>query len=186
MKLTLTEAARTLGKSPRQLRYLMKQGELKGEKVEGRWVFDDTLLPRTSAQKQRAQAKAQDLLNTVEEVLAPQVQAAKGRAYSVADLQAFRTGAAECREALAQLGEAHAATAAMRASVVALGRACHRYHPREKAAAFLAAREEAAAAVAHLHIDGRDAARTLADTIEQKYLSSLVGLLRRQERKEHA
>ena len=40
MKMTLTEAAQFLGKSPRQLRYLMKAGQIRGQKVEGRWMFD--------------------------------------------------------------------------------------------------------------------------------------------------
>ena len=183
MKVTLVEAARLLGKSPRQLRYMLKQGEVKGEKSEGRWVFDDADLPRSPAQEQARQRKAAELEAAVGEALESTLRKPRGRGYSVTDLVAFRTGAAACREAARRMGDEHRATVAMRASVVALGQGCHRFHHREKNEAYSRAREEAAAAVALLHIDGGDAARTLADEVEANYLTSLVGLLRRPERK---
>ncbi len=184
MKLSLADAARLLGKSPRQFRYMIQQGEVKGEKEAGRWVFDDAKLPVSAARAQAQQGKAEELAAAVQEALEPHLRSARGKAYSVADLHAFRAGATGCREAIQTLGGEHPAATSLRASVVALGQGCHRFHHREKAAAFQAAREEAAAAVAHLHIDGRETARALADTLEQTYLSSIVGLLRRQERKE--
>lgn len=183
MKVTLVEAARLLGKSPRQLRYMLKQGELKGEKVEGRWVFDDAALPRSPAQERARAQKAAELEAAVNEGIEAVVRKPRGRGYSVGDLVAFRTGAAACREAARRFGDEHRASVAMRASVVALGQGCHRFHHREKNEAFARAREESAAAVALLHIEGGDAARTLADEIEANYLSALVGLLRPSRRK---
>ena len=45
MKMTISEAARYLGKSQRQMRYMLKLGQLKGNKVDGRWVFEQAELP---------------------------------------------------------------------------------------------------------------------------------------------
>lgn len=184
MKLSLTEAARLLGKSPRQLRYLMKTGALKGEKLEGRWVFDESTLPVSPAREKARQVKAEELTAAVHEALEPQLKSARARGYSATDLVAFRTGCALCRDATQKLGASHPAATSLRGSVVALGRACHRFHHREKTEAFALAREEASAAVAHLHIEGTDVARALADAVEKDYLTALVGLLRRQERKD--
>jgi hypothetical protein len=113
------EAARLLGKSPRQIRYMLKQGELKGEKVEGRWVFDDAKLPRSPAQERARQQKTAELEAAVNEGLDAVVRKPRGRGYSVGDLVAFRTGAAACREAARRFGDEHRATVAMCASVVA-------------------------------------------------------------------
>ncbi len=185
MKMTLGEAAHYLGKSERQVRYLIKLGQIKGNKVEGRWVFDQADLPVSKERLRVREQKAAELGAAVEEALGPHLRPPSRRTYSVADLGAFRAGVAACRSSGARLGE-HAATTAMRASLVALSQGCHRFHQREKADAFRAARERAAEAVALLHVEGSEVARSIADSVEQDYITALVGLLRRQERRSAA
>lgn len=183
VKLTLTEAAQMLGKSPRQVRTMMKSGELKGQKIEGRWMFDRAALPVRAGREQAQQRKAAELGRAVEEALGPHLKPPGRKGYSVADLTAFRTGTREgC--AAAALGVEHPAAVALRASLVALAQGCHRFHQRDKTAAFAEARERAAEALAHLYLDGTDAAKRIADAVEQEYLSAIVGLLRRQEGKD--
>ena len=186
MKMTLAEAAQYLGKSQRQLRYLLRTGALKGAKVGGHWTFEQAELP-VSPERQQARAKrSADLRATVDEALAPRLRGPGKRGYSVVDLTAFRTGVDCSRSCGQRLGEQAAAAIALRASVVALAQGCHRYHQRDKADAFRQAREHAAEAVALLHVEASPAALAIADTVEQQYLASLVGLLRHQERRDRS
>lgn len=74
MDLSLAEAAAHLGKSPRQVRYLIKQGKLRARKRGSAWVIDSTDLPRSEAQVEAAlakqtQATTSTLLETVEHEL---------------------------------------------------------------------------------------------------------------------
>src|SRR5580700_2189180 len=162
VKLTLAEAAQLLGKSPRQIRYLQKSGELKGIKVEGRWMFDAAALPVAPGRQEAKQRKAAELGRAVEEALGPHLKPPGRKGYSVADLGAFRTGVAQGQAATTRLGPDHAAAAALRASIVALAQGCHRFHQRDKTMAFQLAREHAAEAVAHLYLDGSEAAQEIA------------------------
>lgn len=184
MKLTLAEAAQALGKSPRQLRYLLKSGEIQGQKIEGRWMFDASALPISPARAEARQRKAAELGRAVEEALGPHLKPAGRKGYSVTDLGAFRTAAALARASAGRLGGGHLASAALRNALIALAQGCHRFHQREKAAAFSAARERAAEAVAELHLEGGDGTLEIASAVEQQLLPAVAGLLRRQERKE--
>jgi helix-turn-helix protein len=183
MLLTLTEAAQYLGKSPRQVRYLVKAGQIKARKHEGRWVFDDAELPLPEAQRRGRERKAAELASVVEDTLRAQTRSPGKRGYSVVDLSAFRHGLAATRAAGERLGDHTAAVGALRQSLIALAQGCHRFHQRDKAEAFGVARERAAEAVALLHVDGTEVAIAIANLVEQDYLGALVGLLRREERR---
>jgi hypothetical protein len=169
-----------LGQTPRQVRYLIKNGRLRASKEAGRWVIDDGDLPLSEGQRRSAERKTAELATAVEEALGPQQR--KGRPYSVRDIRAFERGVSCWRAAKAAYGE-HPATSALGESLVLVAQGCHRYHGREKAVAFQDARERAAEAVARLHLEGGEAAVSAADGVEQDYIPLLAGLVRRYERR---
>lgn len=180
MKLSLSEACRLLGQTPRQVRYRIKSGTLKAFKQGGHWVIDDADLPLSDGQRQAAERRAVDLRTEVEAALGPALR--RGRAYTVRDVRAFERGVALCRAAGEILGD-HAATRALNSSVVLIAQGCHRFHGRDKAGAFREARERAAEAVAHLHVHGDARAVAVADGLEHDYLPVVAGLVRRYERR---
>ncbi len=57
MFLTIRQASDTLGKSQRQIRYLIQQGELEAEKKEGRWRIDSRSLPLSEGQRAALQRR---------------------------------------------------------------------------------------------------------------------------------
>lgn len=180
MKLSLSEACRLLGQTPRQVRYRIKSGSLKATKQGGHWLIDDEDLPLSEGQRQAADRRATDLRSEVEAALGPPLR--RGRTYTVRDMRAFERGVALCRAAGEAVGE-HAATRALHVSVVLISQGCHRYHGRDKAVAFREARERAAEAVAHLHVHGDARAVAVADSLEHDYLPVVAGLVRRYERR---
>jgi hypothetical protein len=64
MDVSLIDACRLLGKTPRQVRYLVKKGELRAKKVAGRWVVDADELPLSEGQKSARASKEQALRDT--------------------------------------------------------------------------------------------------------------------------
>ena len=56
MNLTLSQAAERMGKTRRQIRYLIQQGRLEARKDGGRWVVDSEHLPISNIQRE-AQAR---------------------------------------------------------------------------------------------------------------------------------
>ena len=89
MKLSLAEAATRLGKSERQVRFLIQKGQLRAAKVEGRWVLDADDLPAAPAAERAAEVRAEVARETLERAVTP---ATRGKAFSVTDLLAYRTG----------------------------------------------------------------------------------------------
>lgn len=69
MDLSLVEAAAQLGKSPRQVRYLIQQGKLRARKRGHSWVIDSTDLPRAEAQVEAAMSKQAQLRAAIDEAL---------------------------------------------------------------------------------------------------------------------
>jgi hypothetical protein len=51
MKLSLSEASTALGKSERQVRYLIKSGHLRAGKEENQWRIDSAVPPLTEPQR---------------------------------------------------------------------------------------------------------------------------------------
>lgn len=185
MLLSLPEAATILGKSERQIRYLIKLGKLTARKQEGRWVVDRDDLPLTDAQRRRLATSSRALVEHVQEVaerVADTKAKAGGRRFSVRDLRAFQAGIPLHRAAVAAVGEAAKATGHLRDALDALARGCHSFHARDKHDSYRSAREHAASAVAELLLHPSDDHSTLADRIEQELLPRITGLLRSTER----
>lgn len=183
MELSLTDAARLLGKSERQVRYMVKTGRLEGRKDGARWVFERDALPLGPGQERAREIKASRALAIAQEVLGPAAsRSAPLERMSVRQLSAMIEGLrvhAEIREAL---GSAHPATEHVRASLELVGLGFHAFQGREKASHFGLAREHASRAVVALLLQGGDA-ESLADAVEAHLIPAIGGLVRRAERR---
>ncbi len=145
MTLTITQAAAQLGKTVRQVRYMIQQGHLKARKVHGRLLIDSGDLPKSDPQKAAAERKGRQLRGLVDEALA--VPEELPRRYSVLDLKAFQIGLPLFRRASEEVGVEHAATTELRRMLALLAQGCHRYEGADKARAYREARDAASLAV---------------------------------------
>ncbi|MBK8265073.1 MAG: helix-turn-helix domain-containing protein [Nannocystis sp.] len=175
MKISLAEAATLLGKSERQVKYLIAQGKVRATKVDGRWQIDDADLPRPAAATQAQAMRAEVARATLERAIAPQE---RGKFFSVTDLIAFRAGVE-----LFQRVRGRPAAVALRAALEELARGCHAFEPAEKAGHFAAARRLTASAVTELHLEGDAEAAAIADELERALIPKLSGLCATFERR---
>lgn len=165
MRLSLAQVSTLLGKSERQVRYMIRHSQLRAEKVDGKWSIDDDALPRSPAQRQADLVRA----TTAQQALATALAPARGKVYSVTDLLAFQAGAALHREL-----RDHPVADTLVSALVELTRGCHAYEPSEKASHFAEARRLAATVVTHLLVRGDVA---LAARLEQEFIPKLSGLV---------
>lgn len=185
MELSLEDAATKLGKSVRQVRYLVKLGRLPSRKVAGRYLVTippsggppcaepaPSSSPRATAQQRKHSA----LRAAVEDALDLPPQQ---RRYSLRDLKAFQVGLPLYQQALDRLGPEHGACRALRQLLENLSRGCHRFDSADKAEAYRAARDAASQAVCELLLFPGTGSEALVDGIEQDLMAALAGLLRR-------
>ena len=133
MELSLKEAATRLGKTPRQVRYLIRQGKLAAQKVAGRWILKDRDLPWSAEREQRFAARQQELRAAVDEALQPQL--GRSPAYSVRSVRAFQHAVQACQAA--RLCPVPLDTSQLLEDCVrSIARGAHAYHRREKAQAW--------------------------------------------------
>lgn len=183
MKLSLAEAATVLGKSRRQLRYLIQTERLPATKAGGRWQIDSSDLPLTAAQRKALATRLKAARQAIDQGLLPAAKAAveePRRQYSVTDLGAFQSGEEIYREAVRQLGRDDPGSIQLAQALVLVSRGCHTFQPADKASRFLEARDAAATAVAELLLaddDRGDRRRQLADRIEQELIPKIAGLV---------
>ncbi len=181
MTLTIPQAAAQLGKTVRQVRYMIQQGSLKARKVQGRWLIDSEDLKRSEPQQAAKERKQRQLRGLVDDAL--EVPEELPRRYSVLDLKAFQIGLPLYRRASQDVGEKHAATAELRRMLALLTQGCHRYAQSDKASAYREARDAASLAACELVLADSEAASDLLHDIEQDLMASLAGLIRRAERR---
>ena len=86
MQLSIQQTASILGKTRRQLLYMIEQGKLPAKKVGGRWVVERDDLRLDPEQQQRASQKEARFKDVIEEALAP----GKERRYTLRDLKAVQ------------------------------------------------------------------------------------------------
>lgn len=181
MELTLEEAATRLGKSPRQVRYMIRHKRISARKAAGRWLVDVDALPRSPGQMEAARRKEAALRAAVDEALSlPEPRS--GARYSLRNLKAFQIGLPLYERATAELGAEHVAALQLRAALGQLARGCHRFEPQHKAEAYRAAREHASVAVCELLLCRGERPDALAATVEVELLTAIAGLLRRADR----
>ncbi len=183
MDLTLSQAAQLLGKSVRQVRYLIRTDRLPAHKDGGRWRVKSADLPLSPGRQRAGNARADDFRAVVDSALAV-TPAQQRRRYSVADLPAFKLGRALHRAATGALGEEHASSVALRRALEELALGCHRYHRRDKGDCYHAARDHAAVAAMELAMSDHEAAPSLLERVEQDLLQAIAGLVRRMERRD--
>jgi excisionase family DNA binding protein len=183
MKLSLNEAAAALGKTRRQLVYLIEQGRLPAEKVGGRWYLDSAALEQDPATAQRAQIKQANLRDAIEDALLP---TQRQRRYSLRDLKAFQIARPLYRKLCEHPGADHPATRHLHQCLEHLAQGCHRYTRAEKARAYQAARDAASLAALELILVEEPGPDTFPDTLEQDLMPAIAGLLRRVERRAEA
>ncbi len=181
MILTLQQAAAQLGKSERQVRYMIRQGTLRARKVQGKYRIDSDDLPRSDPKKAADARKTRQLRSLVEEAL--EVPEELPRRYSVLDLKAFQIGLPLYRRASAELGAEHAAAVELRRTLALLAQGCHRYERADKAQAYREARDAASLAACELVLAETAPATELLNDIEQDLMACLAGLVRRAERR---
>ncbi len=180
MQLSLAQAAQLLGKSPRQVRYLIRTRRLAAKKEGGRWIIERDDLPLTAAQRRALERKRNELADVVETALGPRLETGKRR-YSVREMAAFQKGREAYRACRDALGADHCSTSALESSLVSVSRGCHRFLDGQKVDAYRDAREEAARAVALALLSEDEKADAVADLIEHELLPAVAGLIRRSE-----
>ncbi len=185
MELSLEDAATMLGKSVRQIRYLVKLGRMQARKVGGRWMVQVTPGVASGAagpeeppspKRQTVQRKREALRAAVEDALE---LPPSNRRYSLRDLKAFQLGLPLYQQSLAALGPEHGASRALKQMLELLSRGCHRFDTTDKAEAYRAARDAASQAVCELLLSPTTGSEVLVDGIEQELMAALAGLLRR-------
>ena len=133
MHLSIEQAAVLLGKTRRQLVYMIAQGKLAANKVGGRWVIERSTLTVDAAAQQRASQRNAHFRAAVEEALAP---AGKTRRYTLADLKAVQLATPIHRELVDRGADWKLAKEHMRACLDQLAIGCHRFDRREKMGAW--------------------------------------------------
>lgn len=181
MKLTLEQAATRLGKSQRQVLYMIQQKRLPAEKIAGRWFIDsEAAEPLLNEQQQNNQTRKQRQLRAaVDSALALEPDEQRQARYSIRDLKAFQIALPVYRTACQEFGSDHAATRLLRQVLEHLSQGCHRFDQEDKATAYRAARDAASLAVCELALAESDAANRLLYTLEQDLMAAMAGLLRR-------
>lgn len=180
MKLTLEQAATRLGKSKRQVLYLIRNGGLPAEKLAGSWFIDSEHLPLEPEQQSSADRKQRQFKAAVEEALAIAPESEQKR-YSVRDLKAFQIALPLYQKACQALTADHPASQALKRVLELLSQGCHRFDRQEKAEVYRAARDQASLAVCELVLAGSESADQLIYALEQELMAALAGLLRRMD-----
>ena len=104
MQLTLEQTATRLGKSRRQIMYMIQQGRLEAKKVAGRWCVESDTLPLNAPQQRSYERKQRQFRSAVEEALDLEPEEARPARYSVRDLKAFQITLPLYRQTVATSG----------------------------------------------------------------------------------
>ncbi|MDJ0840189.1 MAG: helix-turn-helix domain-containing protein [Acidobacteriota bacterium] len=179
MNLSLAEAARLMGKTTRQVRYLIAKEKIPAQKVGGRWFIDRESLPISKGAERARERKVAKAVHISRDVL--RVPGPPRKHYTVLDLKAFTAGRA-CYHGLKE--EAGEARVQLRESLLLICCGCHAFQTTEKRAYFVRARESACRALGLLLLAG--AIEPPMDCLEKEYIPALGGLIRRLEGRQRA
>ncbi len=184
MTLTLRQAADRLGKSMRQVRYMIEQGKLPASKVGGRWMIESDQLPLSEGQQEAEHRRQHKMRAAVEDALEVREEEGKPK-FSVRKLKAIGIAVPLYQHTIKALSEEHDASRSLRRAIGLIVRGAHRFDRAGKLEAYRAARDEASEALCGLILLERDDTKELVETIEHELMPALVGLLRRAERRRH-
>jgi len=190
MELTLSEAAVALGKTERQLRYAIKEGELPARMERRRWIVKSSDLPLSDSQRAAMAAQVRTARTAFEKGLEPAAKATEAKeddkTYSVTDLIAFQSGIEVHEDFVKKLGADDPACAQLVAALTGVSKGCHSFHPNDKARHFTEARDRMATLIAELllHVGkGRETRQALARRVERELIPKVAGLVARQEKR---
>ncbi len=186
MKLSIRETATVLGKSERQVRYMIQQGGLKAVKHGSRWRIDADHLPLDEAQRRALARRIDSARQAFEKGLAPAEKAVgeRRKTYTLNNLVAFGTGAEIYREMLSSLGFGDVACGRLHEALMLVSRGFHSFHPKEKAACYCAARCAAATAVGELLLRAADGVEHgWARRLEEELIPKIAGLVAANEKR---
>lgn len=199
MELSVNEAARLLGKSPRTVRHLVATGQLRGRREGVRWLIDrealESISPAEAASRRAQVERVRERVDAaMDRAAPPPADGRVRRAYSVRDLRAFELA----RELIAKVARARDASSgpagdrlaraegSLRECLRALADGCHQFHAHAKADCYAHARSTACAAVADLlaftAVHEQAEADEVAERIEAELLRSIRGLIRSAEK----
>jgi excisionase family DNA binding protein len=178
MKLTLSQAAEQLGKTRRQVRYMIQHGSLEARKDGGRWVVDSETLPLDPPQRAARARRDARLREAAEHALGPR----PATRWGLRDLKAIAVGVPLYQRCRDLLGEEAPPSQALRASLDLLAIGAHRYTAADKRESYRAARDLVARAAMALVLTPTEGAETLLGEIEQELIPAIAGALRRTER----
>lgn len=180
MTLTLEEVAYRLGKSIRQVRYMISQHTLPATKAGKRWLVEEADLPLTEKQRSVQAKRTARLSKKVGKALTVQ-ESHTSRSYSVQNLRAFQIAQPIYRQALAHFGGEHPAVNYLSAALEQLTIGCHRFAKSDKSAAYRQARDLSACAACSLLLSEDSVAVEISESLEQELMPAYSGLLRRSE-----
>jgi excisionase family DNA binding protein len=169
MNLSLAEAAQLLGKSERQLRYLIQKGELPARKKGNRWVLERQDLPLTEGQQHASEHKARRARKT----------AKSGKRLSVDQLRVCEVGLPLFHELQEAVGIEHPAVPLLRESLMLLACGYYEYEGLEKGQYYSQAREQASRAAMALLLEDREPRRDFLERFEVDLIPAIGGLIRK-------
>jgi excisionase family DNA binding protein len=146
MALSIKEAAQVLGKTRRQVAYMIDQGELPAKKSGGRWVIERPDLNVDEPRRQRVSRKQAQFKAVIEEAVIPGNQR-----YTLRDLKAVQLAIPIYRQLAERGAGCEKAASHMRECLDQLAVGCHRYDRQEKTLAYPAARDAASLACQRRH-----------------------------------
>jgi excisionase family DNA binding protein len=179
MKLTLSQTAEQLGKTRRQIRYMIQQGSLEAHKQGGRWVVDSEALPLDPPQRAARARREARLREAADHALGPR----PATRWGLRDLKAIAVGVPLYQRCRDFLGEEATPSQSLRASLDLLAMGAHRYTAADKRESYRAARDLVASAAMALLLTPAEGAEALLDEIERELIPAIAGALRRTERR---
>lgn len=174
MQLSLNQAAELLGKTRRQVMYMIEQGQLPGQKVGGRWMLDRDDLGLDEETERRSDAKQARFRQAVDDALKTK---GKDRYYSLADLHVVPTATSVYQTLLGNGERWQKAAEHMRECLDHIAVGCHRFHKPEKADAYRAARDAASLAAMEIWLQKDQSKSESLKKIEQELMPALNDLL---------
>ncbi len=167
-----------LGKSERQVRYLIQTGRLAGTKAEGRWQIPAEALAKRPERRERTAEKLEALRAVVEQALPAGGTAAP---WSVTNMRAVKSALELHRAMVEAFSPAAPEADAVARAVRSLVRGGHAFQRQDKRASYQDARLAACDALSALLLRGTAPALALVEQTETSLLPALSGLVRRAE-----
>jgi len=190
MDLKLKEVANLLGKSERQIRYMIKKGELKAIKKDGQWSIDRECLPFSVKQILTINRKREIFTDGIDKVVN---KLAIKKEYTFTDLRSFQLSYALYREFLNQDGQdgkdlQDNFNVQLGKVFVCLASGYHSFDTQDKIREYKRAKLELCQLLVNLftknHQKPSQPLAKAMNTIEKDIIPSINGLIRAIEKKE--